>query len=53
MKMEKKYDIVVATSDGLEQIIIRGAGCRLMSARELKQDVARVEKELAEFKAEE
>lgn len=49
----KKYDIVVATSDGLEQIIIRGAGCRLMSARELKQDVARVEKELAEFKAEE
>jgi len=39
----------VATSDGLEQIIIRGAGCRVMSARELKQDVARVEKELAEF----
>lgn len=49
----KKYDIVVATSDGLEQIIIRGAGCRLMSARGLKQDVERVERELAEFKAEE
>lgn len=25
----KKYRITVATSDGLEQIIIRGAGCRL------------------------
>lgn len=25
----KKYDVTVATSDGLEQIIIRGQGCRL------------------------
>jgi ribosomal protection tetracycline resistance protein len=31
-----KYDITVATSDGLQQIIIRGAGCSLLSARELK-----------------
>ena len=31
--------MTVATSDGLEQIIIRGAGCILMSARELKQEV--------------
>ena len=34
----RKYDVTVATSDGLEQIIIRGQGCRLLSARELKQD---------------
>ena len=35
----KKYDITVATSDGLEQIIIRGQGCRLLSARDLKEDI--------------
>ena len=34
----RKYDVTVATSDGLEQIIIRGPGCRLLSARELKRD---------------
>ena len=31
-----KYHITVATSDGLQQIIIRGAGCSLLSARDLK-----------------
>ena len=35
----KKYDITVATSDGLEQIIIRGQGCKLLSARDLKEEV--------------
>jgi predicted RNA-binding protein with PIN domain len=35
----KKYNIVVATSDGLQQIIVRGQGCMLMSARELKAEV--------------
>ena len=35
----KKYDITVATSDGLEQIIIRGQGCRLLSARDLKKEI--------------
>lgn len=34
----RKYDVTVATSDGLEQIIIRGQGCRLLSARELKRE---------------
>lgn len=38
----KKYHITVATSDGLEQIIIRGAGCALLSARELKEEIKRV-----------
>lgn len=37
----RKYDVTVATSDGLEQIIIRGQGCRLMSARELEEEVGR------------
>ena len=35
----KKYDITVATSDGLEQIIIRGQGCALLSSRELKDEI--------------
>jgi len=39
-----KYDITVATSDGLQQIIVRGAGCSLLSARELKAEVERKEK---------
>ena len=32
----RKYRITVATSDGLQQMIVRGAGCALLSARELK-----------------
>ena len=36
-----KYSITVATSDGLQQIIIRGAGCALLSARDLKDDIER------------
>lgn len=39
---QNKYDITVATSDGLQQIIIRGAGCSLLSARELKAEVESV-----------
>ena len=31
-----KYNITVATSDALEQLIIRGAGCNLVSARDLE-----------------
>ena len=34
-----KYNVTVATSDGLEQVIIRGAGCRLLSATELKTEI--------------
>ncbi len=36
-----KYNIAVATSDGLQQIIIRGAGCAILSARELKEEIER------------
>ncbi len=39
----RKYDVTVATSDGLEQIIIQGQGCRLFSARELRQEICRME----------
>lgn len=36
-----KYRITVATSDGLQQIIIRGAGSDLLSARELREEIVR------------
>ncbi|MBQ9606153.1 MAG: TetM/TetW/TetO/TetS family tetracycline resistance ribosomal protection protein [Lachnospiraceae bacterium] len=35
----KDLDITVATSDGMVQLIIRGEGSRLMSARDLLEDV--------------
>lgn len=40
----KKYNIVVATSDGLQQIIVRGAGSALLSARELKLEIENTNK---------
>ena len=33
--------VVVATSDGLEQVIVRSAGSELMSAQDLKEDLGR------------
>lgn len=44
----RKYDVTVATSDGTEQIIIRGQGCRLLSAKELEEEVERTRQELRE-----
>ncbi len=34
-----KYHVTVVTSDGVEQVIIRGAGCNLMSSRDFWEDV--------------
>ncbi|MBR4706830.1 MAG: TetM/TetW/TetO/TetS family tetracycline resistance ribosomal protection protein [Pseudobutyrivibrio sp.] len=45
----KKYDITVVTSDGLEQVIIRGAGARLLSSREFILEVERKARELREL----
>lgn len=44
----RKYRVTVATSDGLEQIIIRGAGCGLLSARDLEEEVLRAGRQLME-----
>lgn len=44
----RKYDVTVATSDGLEQIIILGQGCHLMSAREFEKEVAYASKQIQE-----
>lgn len=44
----RQYRVTVATSDGLEQIIIRGQGCALISANELLEEIRRVQKETQE-----
>lgn len=43
-----KYKIRVVTSDGLEQIIIRGQGCLLVSSREFEEEVKAAEQNLRE-----
>lgn len=43
-----KYKVTVATSDGMEQIIIRGQGCFLLSARELKEEIEVMDKKIRE-----
>ena len=36
----------MATSDGLEQLIIRGEGCRLLSAKDLREEIAYMERRI-------
>lgn len=43
---KNKYRITVVTSDGLEQIIIRGQGCLLFSAREFEEEVKQAGKQI-------
>ncbi len=43
-----KYDVTVATSDGLEQIIITGEGCRLISSRELQEEIRQSSSQILE-----
>lgn len=45
-KISKDYYVTVATSDGLVQLITRGQNCVVMSARELKEDMERVNEEV-------
>ena len=44
----KRYDVTVATSDGLEQIIIRSQGSRLLSARDFWDEICRVNDRIRE-----
>lgn len=41
----KKFRITVATSDGMEQMIIRGAGCLLLSAKDLLTEITQMREE--------
>lgn len=45
-QMGESHDVTVATSDGLEQLIIRGQGCRLLSARDFLEEVKYVEEQI-------
>ena len=42
------YRVTVATSDGLVQLIVWGQGCLLLSARELKEEIARTKAQIRE-----
>ncbi len=44
----RKYRVTVATSDYLEQIIIRGQGCGLLSARELEEEIEKMSIQIRE-----
>ena len=45
-EMSKKYNVTVATSDGLEQMIIMGAGAQRMSAQGLLEEIILMQQEL-------
>ncbi|MBQ7562487.1 MAG: TetM/TetW/TetO/TetS family tetracycline resistance ribosomal protection protein [Lachnospiraceae bacterium] len=42
------YDVTVVTSDGTEQVIAAGAGCRIVSSRDFKQEVIALSRQAAE-----
>ena len=46
--MAKSCKVVVATSDGTEQVIIRSEGCLLLSASDLQDEMRRVKQESME-----
>ncbi|MDO4454052.1 MAG: TetM/TetW/TetO/TetS family tetracycline resistance ribosomal protection protein [Eubacteriales bacterium] len=45
-EMERKYNVTVATSDALEQVIILGQGAKRLSAQGLKEEVESVNIEI-------
>ena len=47
-ELGKKYRVTVATSDGLEQVIILGQGGLRMSAAELKEEIERISRDIRE-----
>lgn len=40
-----KFDITVVTSDGIEQVIVAGAGCNIISSRQFEEDVEKTTRE--------
>ncbi|MDE7339318.1 MAG: TetM/TetW/TetO/TetS family tetracycline resistance ribosomal protection protein [Lachnospiraceae bacterium] len=48
-EIAKKHRVSVATSDGLEQLIIMGQGAKRISARELKEEIMSTNQELREL----
>ena len=48
-QLSKDHRVTVATSDGLEQVIIMGSGARRMSASDLKHEVEASERAVREY----
>ena len=48
-ELSKKYRVTVATSDGLEQLIIFGSGAERVSAREFVEELEKTEEDLRKF----
>ena len=48
-KIAKEYQVTVATSDGLIQLITRGQSCMVISARELKEEIERANESIRRF----
>lgn len=48
-QISKDYNVTVATSDGLVQLITRGQNCTVMSARELKEEMERINEEIRKY----
>lgn len=48
-RMQRKYDVTVATSDALEQVIILGQGAKRLSAQGLKEEVEQACQEIREI----
>ena len=44
-KRQRQYDVRVATSDGVEQVVVMGRGASRISARELEIDVRNARRE--------
>ena len=47
-RMGRDYDVTVATSDNVVQLIILGQGCKLWSAGDFELEVQRIEERIAE-----
>lgn len=47
-RMGRDYDVTVATSDNVVQLIILGQGCKLWSAEDFELEVRRIEERIAE-----
>lgn len=46
-RIGQDYDVTVATSDGVVQLIILGQGCKVWSARDFEAEIRRVEERIA------
>lgn len=48
-RISKDYQVTVATSDGLVQLITRGNHCTVWSANDLREEIERVNSQIREF----